>query len=376
MEVSALNVSASAVQQIRINQDPYSAEYSRPGRGRIEILTKPGTQEYHGDGNADLPRRAPERAQRVRDDASRPNSGGSSKGSSAARSARAARRRSCCRPTTRRHDQQAFIYALGPSGIIQDTLPQSSGEALVTGSITHQISDRNTFSIRPNYQYESDENRGAGGTTLASAATTFKHHEQQVTYTQQTILRPTLVNQFQMLFGHEREPTTSLTPDRGIVVAGAFTGGGGQGDLVRTETHINLNESLAWTHGRHQVQAGFQLPDWSRRGFYDRTNFGGTFFFASLDAYSGRQAVRLHPAAGQRRPRVPRETGGRLHQGRLAGAAGLVDRLRPPLRLAELLSRQQQLRAARLGRVRARQQEDECLPRRESASSTIAAVRW
>ncbi len=47
MEVSALNVSASAIQQIRINQDPYSAEYSRPGRGRVEILTKPGGQEYH-----------------------------------------------------------------------------------------------------------------------------------------------------------------------------------------------------------------------------------------------------------------------------------------------------------------------------------------
>jgi len=51
MEVSALNVNASAVQQIRINQDPYSAEYSRPGRGRVEILTKPGTQEYHGNLN-------------------------------------------------------------------------------------------------------------------------------------------------------------------------------------------------------------------------------------------------------------------------------------------------------------------------------------
>src|SRR5215831_16875652 len=49
MEVNALNVSASAVQQIRINQDPYSAEYSRPGRGRVEILTKPGDQQYHGD---------------------------------------------------------------------------------------------------------------------------------------------------------------------------------------------------------------------------------------------------------------------------------------------------------------------------------------
>ena len=51
MEVSALRVSASAVQQIKINQDPYSAEYARPGRGRIEILTKPGSSEYRGEAN-------------------------------------------------------------------------------------------------------------------------------------------------------------------------------------------------------------------------------------------------------------------------------------------------------------------------------------
>jgi hypothetical protein len=288
MEVNALNVSASAVQQIRINQDPYSAEYSRPGRGRIEILTKPGGQEYHGDGNlifrdshfnARNPftsSRPPEQRRIVEGFFGGPL--GTNGKTSFMLSA-----------NDRTQDQQAVVFALGLSGIIHDTLPQSDREALVTGSVTHQISDRNTFSIRPNYQYESDENRGAGGTTLASAATTFKHHEQQVTYTQQTILRPTLLNQFQTLVGHEREPTTSRTAERGIVVAGAFTGGGGQSDLVRTELHMNLNESLAWTTGRHLVQAGFQLPDWSRRGFDDRSNFGGTFYFAGLDTYaSGR----------------------------------------------------------------------------------------
>src|SRR4029077_6251693 len=112
-------------------------------------------------------------------------------------------------------DQQAFVHAVGPLGVIQDSLPQSSGRALVSGSVTHQVSDKNTFSIRPNYQYESEVNRGAGGTTLASAATTFKHHEQQITYTQQKIWRPTLLNQLQVRFGHEREPTTSASPDRG-----------------------------------------------------------------------------------------------------------------------------------------------------------------
>ena len=77
-------------------------------------------------------------------------------------------------------DQQAFVYALGLAGVIQDSLPQSSGRALLSGSITHQVSDKNTVSIRPNYQYESEENRGAGGTTLASAATTFKQDRKSV----------------------------------------------------------------------------------------------------------------------------------------------------------------------------------------------------
>src|SRR5207245_3505630 len=77
----------------------------------------------------------------------------------------------------RTENQQAVVYALGLDGIIHDTLPQSNREALVTGSITHQVSDRNTFSIRPNYQYESQEHLGAGGVTLASQDMSFMYPE-------------------------------------------------------------------------------------------------------------------------------------------------------------------------------------------------------
>src|SRR5882724_1099423 len=42
-------VPANMIKEIRINQNPYSAEYARPGRGRIEIITKPGASEYHGE---------------------------------------------------------------------------------------------------------------------------------------------------------------------------------------------------------------------------------------------------------------------------------------------------------------------------------------
>ena len=36
------------IREVRINQNPFSAEYDRLGFGRIEILTKPGTGNLHG----------------------------------------------------------------------------------------------------------------------------------------------------------------------------------------------------------------------------------------------------------------------------------------------------------------------------------------
>jgi hypothetical protein len=173
MEVNALNVSASAVQQIRINQDPYSAEYSRPGRGRIEILTKPGTQEYHGDVNlifrdAHLNGRNPFAS--IKPPEQRHYLRGIPRRSARRRQARPP---SCCRPTTNATTSGPWCYASGRLGS-SDTLPQASGRSLVDRQ--HHPSDqrhRTRSSVRPNYQCETDENRGVGGVTLASAGTTF-----------------------------------------------------------------------------------------------------------------------------------------------------------------------------------------------------------
>jgi len=285
MEVSALRVSASAVQQILINQDPYSAEYARPGRGRIEILTKPGSAAYHGEANTLLrssvfdatnafaSEKPAERKYIVEGMFGGPlGSGGKTSFLVSGHDSN--------------DDQQAIVYAAGPAGPISANVPQANRQSLLSGSVTVQATERTTISFRPSYEYESNENRGVGGTTLPTAGTDFEHREEQLTYTQQTVLRPTLLAQFQLLVGHEREPTVSTFPDRGIVVAGAFTGGGAQGDLLRTETHMQTTASLAWTKGAHFIQTGFQVPDWSRRGFDDHTNFGGTYYFANLVAYT------------------------------------------------------------------------------------------
>ena len=39
----------ASIREIRINQNPFSAQYDKPGFGRVEIFTKPGTDQYHGN---------------------------------------------------------------------------------------------------------------------------------------------------------------------------------------------------------------------------------------------------------------------------------------------------------------------------------------
>ena len=259
-------------------------------------------------------------------------------------------------------DQQSFIYAAGPDGIIQDNLPHKSGQARVSGSITRQISDRNTFSIRPNYQYETDENRGVGGTTLASAASTFTHHEQQVTYTQQTILRPTLLNQFQVLVGHERELTSALpTP------ASSSTARSGGWRTGRSAAHRDAHQperEPGVTKG-HLIQAGFSCPTGAARVL--RTNF------ARSPSRSQRYTRPLRASRSSRATATSFLESGR-HLLKDDCRCSLAYRARSPLRLAELLSRHQQ-RAPRFGRLGAgNKKTNVCAP--ASASSTTAAVRW
>src|SRR5580704_10240803 len=51
VEANRVTVSASAVQEVRINQDPYSARYYSPGRGQMEIITRSTADHYHGQLN-------------------------------------------------------------------------------------------------------------------------------------------------------------------------------------------------------------------------------------------------------------------------------------------------------------------------------------
>ena len=299
MEVNGLNVGTAAIEQIKINSDPYSALFSRPGRGRIDIVTKPGSQAYHGDFNA-IFRDASLNAKNAFAVAKPPEQRRIADGFLGGPVASGERTSFMLSVKDDTEAREAVVFALQPQGTVRENVSQPFRHLLASVGITHQAS-RSTIAIRPSYEEESDEYRGVGGETLGTAGTTYYHREIDLTYNQQTILSSSLVNQFQVLGGHELEPLTSVSPLRGMVVSGAFTGGGAQVDVRRTEAHVQLSENLALTSGAHFLQVGFQVPDWSQRGFTDQSDFGGTYYFSSLATYAAGQPYAFTQQTGDGR---------------------------------------------------------------------------
>ena len=246
---------------------------------------KPGSQEYHGTGNfifrdsaldaknAFAAVKAPEQRRIAEGFLSGPV--GHSDKTSFMLSLRA-----------NADDTQAIVFAQGPAGPIQQNVPAPYRDVLAAGTLNHQRGENTTMSLTLSYQDQIRHNQGVGGVTLPSAGTNWNFVEQSLFYTQQTIVTPKLLNQFRLFVGQEFEPTTSVIPAPKLIVLDAFTGGGAQGDTLRTEHHFTLTEMVTWSSGRNTVKGGVNIPDWSRRRFDDNTNMKGTFYFSSLADYN------------------------------------------------------------------------------------------
>jgi outer membrane receptor protein involved in Fe transport len=284
MEVNNLGVSSSAIKEIKINQDPYSAEFQRPGRGRIEVTTKPGSTDYHGTFNfifRDAHFNARDPFALARPPEQRRIYEGYFSGP-----VRRSKKTSFLFSVNRNdEDLQSVVFAQGPAGTIQENVPAPVRNLLFAAQISHALSETNTFSIRYSYLGEKTTNQGVGGTILPEAGINYRNMEQEINYSQQTVFSPKLVNNFRLLLGVERQSNASLSLNPKIVVLDAFTGGGAQSDQLRTEYHAQMMDTLSYATGKHLIKGGINIPDLSRRGLNNNINSTGTFYFSSLSDY-------------------------------------------------------------------------------------------
>ena len=107
--------------------------------GRIEILTKPGSQQYHGEFNT-LIRNGHLSARNAFASAKPQEQRHSVEGFLGGPIGQDGKTMFMLSANDERDANQAYIHAIGPDGPIDGQLPHTSGEARLTGSITRQVS--------------------------------------------------------------------------------------------------------------------------------------------------------------------------------------------------------------------------------------------
>jgi hypothetical protein len=281
LQVNNISLPASAIQEVKINQNPFSPEFLRPGRGRIEVITKVAASAYHGSVNFvfrdnRLNAREPFAATKPQEqrkivETSLTGPLGSGKTTSFLFAG-----------TYQLDDAESIVFANALSGVIRANVPNPQRDVDLSARISHQLGPKNTISLRYESLDQYRKNQNVGGVNLPEVATNFRNREDSFTYTQTTTFTPKLINEFRILFGKERQPTRSVQTGPKIVVLDSFTGGGAQADRLQTEYHTTLHDAFSWSQGKHTLRMGVDVPDLSRRGLEDGTNFQGTFTFSSL----------------------------------------------------------------------------------------------
>lgn len=271
----------SAIREIRINSNPYSAEFDRQGFGRIEILTKPGADRFRGSANfsfnnQSLNSRNPfltERAPFI----SRLygfNFGGPLN-----------KKTSFSIDADRREiDDNSVINAtildsnLSPTRL-QQAIDTPQRRTHITPRLDYALGANHTLVGRYSFNNLTSSNDGIGQFSLGSRAydSTSRSHTVQLTET--SILSPNLVNETRFQFSRDRFGNNGDNTIPTVNVLDAFTGGGAQiGNAYNTASGIELNNISTRTFKQHTFKFGGRVR-WNSLNDFSPNNFGGTFVF-------------------------------------------------------------------------------------------------
>jgi hypothetical protein len=274
-----------AIREIRINQNPFSAEYDRLGFGRIEILTKPGSDKWRGSafGNFNdesLNSRNPFAANRA------PSQtrffGGNISGP-----VKKKKSSFFLDISNRDQDTNAVVNAtildpnLSPVLFNQEVLVPTR-RFTVSPRFDYQINDKNTLVARYSFTRSTFKNQGINETSLPSRAfsTASTNHEFRLTETM--IINPKTVNETRFQYEYNNRDQVGDNSIPTISVSSAFTGGGAQiGHSFNKSKDIEISNFTTTTLGKksqHGIKFGgrFHTVNVDDRS---ESNYGGTFSF-------------------------------------------------------------------------------------------------
>jgi hypothetical protein len=273
-----------SIREVRVNQNPYSAEYDYPGWGGIEIYTQPGSDKWRGGASFDFndeslnsrnpfaPTRAPYQQRAFHFTLSGP-----------------------IVPKRASFTAYAGRYASDNNSVVNATTldPVTLRPVLFSRSfVTPQVSTYGTLrgdlkinarhTLVGNYRYSENrqEMQGVGGFTLPSRAYDGRSANHTLQLTETAVINESTVNETRFQFVRNSFRQTGDAELPALNVLDSFFGGGAQsGAASNRQSRYELTNFTSWSAGNQFLKIGGRVRGVSVESVLP-SNFGGTYTFA------------------------------------------------------------------------------------------------
>ena len=277
-----------AIREIRINQNPFSAEFDRLGYGRIEILTRPGADKFRGSAyfnfNDDaFNSRNP--FSTVKGDTQSKFYGGNLSGPIKKNKASF-----FLSFNNRDIDSGSIVNAtiIDPNLNIvpfQQEITVPNRRFSISPRFDYQINDRNTLVTRYEFERRTSSNQGVGGFTLPTRATESENTEHTFQLTETAIINSRTVNETKFQYRYDNRERIGESSQPAINVLSGFNGGG-------STTGLNFDRDKTWElqnytttalgkNAEHTIKFGVRVRG-TTLDDRSESNYNGTFTFSGF----------------------------------------------------------------------------------------------
>lgn len=296
MESTGLEVPSSSVKSVAVNKNPYSGEFGRPGKGRVEVATRPGsmTRVHHHVvmtfRNSALD--ATNAFASTRPDMSRSFLESDING-----------------PLYRHKgtfyfggdylddNQNAVIHASTPTGTFSQNAPTPDHNGRFLGRMDYQLNQFHTLSARYAFNSDAAQNRGIGGFDLPTRGYDEDALRQEVRLGETALLGMNFSNEARFDYKKRDDRLTPLSAQPASIVLGAFSSGGAQINQSHDQQIFTVENISTWVRGNHTLRFGATAKR-HNEDLTDESNFGGTLTFSDLAAFNANQPSQFSITRG------------------------------------------------------------------------------
>lgn len=297
VETDVFDLPAWALKNVLLNSNPYSAEFRRPGKARIEVVTKKGSH-HRWRGNFAVFGRdsaldarnffAQDKPHQNRElyEGGLSGPAGFSHGAFFLNGSR----------LTNAGTATVNAQMLGTPLI--ENVPTRREKANLFGRLDLRLNDAGILTVVSALTDETKTGYGVGGFSLPEHRTDSRVRTYRVQISHQANLGDTFFNTLQLNTRRDAAHEGGLALSPSIAVSGAFTAGPNPTFWRNSEMSAELQDIAVYKLGSQTLHFGATFRPKFTDSF-DSTNFGGTFRFSSLGAYSAGTPFVFEISRGQ-----------------------------------------------------------------------------